>query len=152
MKKERSAGFITYKEYNNERVYLLLKHKKSHWDFAKGHIEQGEEEIDAAIREIREETGITDLDIIDGFKEEINYTFTKNDQMINKSVTLFLTRVETDEIKISDEHTAYTWATYQKAYKLLTYAESRGVLEHAENFLNVRKRGYSPSLQESKDK
>lgn len=139
--KERSAGFILFREDNDKRVYLLLKHKKNHWDFAKGHIEQGEEKIDAAIREVREETGITDLEIVDGFEEDIIYSFVKNDQIIiDKTVTLFLAKVRQDEIKISNEHSAYLWLPYEDAYKLLIYTESRDVLRLAEDFLNSKKR------------
>lgn len=138
--KERSAGFILFKEENNKREYLLLKHKKNHWDFAKGHIEEGEEKIDAAIREVREETGITHLEIIDGFEEDINYSFIKDGQIVDKNVTLFLARVKDDNIKISNEHSAYLWVPYEEAYKLLIYAESRDVLEIAEQFLNKKKR------------
>lgn len=138
--KERSAGFILFKEENNKREYLLLKHKKNHWDFAKGHIEEGEEKIDAAIREVREETGITHLEIIDGFEEDINYSFIKDGQIVDKNVTLFLARVKDDNIKISNEHSAYLWVPYEEAYKLLIYVESRDVLEIAEQFLNKKKR------------
>jgi len=139
MNKERSAGCIIYREDGDKRVYLLLKHRKNHWDFAKGHIEPGEEKIEAALREVDEETGLIDLDIIDNFDEEIHYSFIKNNQVIDKNVTLFLAKVDQDEIKISDEHNAYLWVSYDDARRLLNYAESRDVLEIAENFLNDQK-------------
>ena len=59
MKFEKSCGCIVL---NNEQV-LLVKHNKGHWDFPKGHVEEGETEKQTALREVKEETNI-DVQII----------------------------------------------------------------------------------------
>ena len=55
-----------------EPVYLLLRYpsvkpKKEYWDLPKGHMEKGEQEKDTVVREVREETGLEDIEIFDGF-------------------------------------------------------------------------------------
>ncbi|MBD3304395.1 NUDIX domain-containing protein, partial [Candidatus Woesearchaeota archaeon] len=55
MKKTRCSGGIIF----NNGKYLLVKHKEGgHWDFPKGHAEEGETEEETALREIYEETGL----------------------------------------------------------------------------------------------
>ena len=78
MPREKSAGAIIFKIINSVPHYLLLHYPSGHWEFAKGHIEEGEKPESAAIREIEEETGIKDLKIIPGFKEYIKYFFRKS--------------------------------------------------------------------------
>ena len=68
---ERSAGTVIV--CNGE--YLLLHYESGHWDFPKGKIEEGETPEQAALRELKEETGIEDAEILPGFTEGIKYFF-----------------------------------------------------------------------------
>ena len=61
MKNERSAGIVFFRKIQNDIDFLLLNYPSGHWDLVKGHIESGEKPRDAAIRESKEETGITDI-------------------------------------------------------------------------------------------
>ena len=72
MKKERSAGIVLYLEKPEGNQFLLLNYPTGHWDFVKGKIEQGETEQQTAIRETKEETGISDIEFIEGYEEKIN--------------------------------------------------------------------------------
>ena len=67
MKNEQSAGIIFFRKIQGRVDFLLLNYPSGHWDLVKGHIESGEKPQDAAIRESKEETGITDIKFIDGF-------------------------------------------------------------------------------------
>ena len=69
MPKEKSAGALIYRIQNNIPYYLLLHYHSGHWEFAKGHIEEGENPEEAAKREVEEETGIKDLKILGGFSD-----------------------------------------------------------------------------------
>src|SRR3989338_379391 len=114
MTREISAGIVVFRKENNNNFYLLL-HKEPHgiykesWDFPKGWIEEREDDLEAALRETKEETGIKDLKIIEGFREEINFFFKKGNEPVNKTVKYFLGITETKKVKVSFEHAGYTW-------------------------------------------
>jgi len=73
--KECSAGAVLFSLDSTvcNIEYLLLNYTAGHWDFPKGNIETGEDEIDTARREIREETGIDDVEFLKDFKNKIQY-------------------------------------------------------------------------------
>ena len=74
MKQETSSGAVVCKKENNEHFFLLVYSvKNKEWSFPKGHIEKDETELEAAKREIFEETGIKDLKFIDNFKFTDSY-------------------------------------------------------------------------------
>lgn len=71
----KSCGSVVFKKAN-EVEYLLLQGGslvRPFWDFSKGEVDNGETETDTALRELKEETGITDVRLIEGFREEIHY-------------------------------------------------------------------------------
>jgi bis(5'-nucleosidyl)-tetraphosphatase len=137
---EQSAGVIVFRTDDSEeaassREYLLLDTGRF-WDFPKGHIEADESEIQAALRELREEAGISDARLVEGFCHKIRYFFRKKSAIIIKTVVYFLAETQQDEIKISDEHVGYEFLPYAKARKRLTYANSRELLRLAEERMN----------------
>jgi len=71
MIREKTFGIIIFKKEGKGIRYLLLHHGGEYWNFPKGHQEAGENEIESALRELREETGITEIKIIDGLGEKI---------------------------------------------------------------------------------
>jgi bis(5'-nucleosidyl)-tetraphosphatase len=133
-KQERSAGFVLFRA-GPPRLYLLLDYGR-HWDYPKGHIEDGETPMAAALRELNEETGITDPNVIDGFAQEIAYYFReKKKGLVRKTVTLFLARTDAARVTLSDEHTNYAFEPFERAVKRLTFPSARQVLKKAEEFL-----------------
>lgn len=137
---ERSAGFVVFRQPSPDapREYLLLDYGR-HWDYAKGHVEQGEDDLTAAIRELREETGIRDVEAIDGFKHTIEYFFrSKRDGLIRKRVIFFLGRTSSADVTLSHEHVGFAFLPYEQAMKRLTYPSARKVLEAAEAFLATK--------------
>ena len=74
MKHEKSCGGLIYREHNGETDILLLKHRcGGHWSFPKGHMEAGETEMETALLEIREETGLR-VFLREGFREAVEYS------------------------------------------------------------------------------
>ena len=65
---EHSCGIVLF----HENKVLLLKYKGGgHWDFPKGHIENNESETETALRELKEETGISEVTLFSDFREII---------------------------------------------------------------------------------
>jgi len=133
---EKSCGVILYYTTNsNSTEILLLHYPEGHWDFPKGHVESGEEELDTALRELKEETGICDVDIVDGFREKIHYFFTNKGQTISKDVYFFLAKTKGKPVEISHEHVGFEWLSYEDAIKRLTFKNAREILKKSKQFL-----------------
>ena len=76
MKEEVSAGIILFNDVD-KRKFLLLNYPSKHCDFVKGKMEKDETPHETAIRETKEETGISDVEFIDGFENLINLSTKK---------------------------------------------------------------------------
>ena len=137
MATEKSAGFILISDnfHNSPPSVLLLHYNSGHWDFPKGNIEINETEMQAASRELKEETGIETFTLIPGFKHILNYKYTRKSTLISKQVTLFLASTNVDRVVISHEHIGYQWAEINSAVKQLTYSNAKAALTSAINFL-----------------
>jgi bis(5'-nucleosidyl)-tetraphosphatase len=81
---EKSAGAVVFRKTDKGIKYLLLKYRNGHWDFPKGHIENGETEEETMRREVREETGIDDLKIVPGFIENFRYVRNMNEEKLKE--------------------------------------------------------------------
>jgi 8-oxo-dGTP pyrophosphatase MutT (NUDIX family) len=143
MRVERSAGVVVFHQakapppadLHSGRSYLLLNYGK-YWDYPKGHVEKGESDLDAAMRELKEETGIEQVEPVEGFKEEMTYFFRdKKKGLIKKTVVFFLARSDSDRVVISDEHEGGEFVAYDQALKQLGYDNARKILRAAEEFL-----------------
>ena len=134
--REKSAGAVIFYDNGEEPEYLLLLYEAGHWDFPKGGIEEGETEIQTALREIREETGLENVKIIDGFRWEIQYNYRKNRNLVRKTVVFFLARSDTKNVTLSYEHKDYTWLPYEAAYNKLTFKTAKDTLKAAHEYLN----------------
>jgi len=135
---ERSAGFVLFRiGSEGRREYLLLDYGR-HWDFAKGHLEKGEDDLAAAKRELREETGLSDIKIIEDFRHEITYFFRDRKKgLIRKTVVFFLgqTSAADEMVVLSDEHEGFAFVSFDAAIRQTTYANARQVLRLAEEKL-----------------
>jgi 8-oxo-dGTP pyrophosphatase MutT (NUDIX family) len=138
MRDERSSGAVIFSTDKNAGAeFLLLHHTSGHWDFPKGNIEIGEDEMQAARREILEETGIRDINFLEGFRKKIEYRYKRGERIFHKEVIFYLLRTNTRKIILSNEHIAYVWNKYDSAIKKLTYKNTKNVLTEAKNFLET---------------
>ena len=135
MKEAISAGIILFNENDDVRRYLLLNYPNGHWDFIKGGIEDGETPHETSIRETEEETGITDIKFVNGYKEEIEYFFRVDNNDVHKRVIFFLARTNSINVILSHEHNDFIWLEYESALKKLTYKNAMNVLTRSELFL-----------------
>ena len=128
---EKSCGVVLL----NSNKVLLLQHPDTttsgHWDFPKGHVEKGEDEVQTALRELKEETGIDNVKIIDDFNHPISYNLLRNGDTILKEVVFFLGITNQEKVSISSEHQNFAWLQYESAYERLTYDNAKKTLKEA---------------------
>lgn len=135
--KERSYGAVVVDEKGR---YLLVKHRYGgHWDFPKGHMEGDESPLEAASREVLEETGLT----LELFGEHVLKSVYSPKAGVEKTVDFYIGRgigtVEIQEAEIED----CGYYTFEEALEKLTYDESRAVLREASILISERnKRRY----------
>ena len=135
MIEETSAGIVLFRKENSKVLFLLLHYPSGHWDFVKGKMEKGESIYETAIRETREETGITDISFLDAFEEWIEYNFQFKGELVHKKVVFFLAETKTKDVLISHEHLDYTWMDYQTAMEKTTFDNAKSVLTKSKLFL-----------------
>ena len=133
---ETSCGAVVFRNKGSKRLYLMLHYEEGHWEFIKGHVEKGESEQKTALREAEEETGLADLNLIEGFREKINYWYTHDGKRMSKDVIFFLAETKTKKIILSDEHIGFKWLEFDDALKQLTFDNAKNTLKKAEEFLN----------------
>lgn len=133
-----SAGIIIFYRSREGIKYLILYHGRDYWNFPKGKLEKSERSWQAALREVREETGLksTELKFLERFKTYEKFFYRRGTEKIFKIVILYLAETSQKTITLSDEHEGYGWFTFVEAKKILSkYKDSVRILERAHNFL-----------------
>jgi bis(5'-nucleosidyl)-tetraphosphatase len=134
---EISAGAVLHLvDENFEINYLILNYSYGHWDFPKGNIESGETEIDTIKREVMEETGIVDIKLIEGFRQQISYKYRKKSKLVHKTVIYYLAETKSNKVVLSFEHVNFAWLNFDDALNKLSFDNSKKVLKNAKEFLS----------------
>ena len=129
MKFEKSCGAIVYRKNRSQIELLLIKNRYGgHWSFPKGHVEGQETEIQTALREVKEETGL-DINIQKGFRQMVEYYPKPN---IRKQVVYFLGEAKTTQFKRQEEEISrIIWTEIHKAYHMVTFKNDRDLISIA---------------------
>jgi 8-oxo-dGTP pyrophosphatase MutT (NUDIX family) len=135
MREQKSAGIVLLRNDSGKNEFLLLNYPQGHWDFIKGKVEQGETPHETALRETKEETGISDIEFIDGFEESVEYDFRFKNEDIHKKVIFFLAKTNEKKISLSHEHNDFVWLEYDDVLKKTTFRNAKNVLSKANEFL-----------------
>jgi 8-oxo-dGTP pyrophosphatase MutT (NUDIX family) len=135
MIEETSAGIVLFRKEDSKILFLLLHYPSGHWDFIKGKMEKGESIHQTAIREAKEETGITDITFLENFEEWIEYNFQYQGELVHKKVVFFLAETKTKDVTISHEHLDYTWMDYTSSMEKTTFDNAKTVLTRAQMLL-----------------
>jgi len=145
--KEFSSGAVIFNQKGERIEYLLIYSGRNHvWGFPKGHGEPGEDEKTTALREIEEETGLTDLQFLREARFEISYpAISKRGSLkgkrIEKHAVYFVCRSDSREVHVdNDEITAFRWVSRDEALAQLSFSGLQDVLRKADakirKFLN----------------
>jgi bis(5'-nucleosidyl)-tetraphosphatase len=100
MNHEKSCGAVVFRDSAGGPEFLTIRSEKyGHWGFPKGHVEKGESEHQTALREIKEETGLS-VRLVDGFRKATGY-FLSGDAY--KEVIFFAAESSGEPVKIQLE-------------------------------------------------
>lgn len=125
LKKEKSCGCIIIK---NNKVLLVYEKDRNFWGFPKGHMEKGENEIETALREVKEEVGL-DVEINENKRYTQNYII-RNE--IDKTSVYYIAFPKNGEIKKQEsEIEKVKWCDFEEALKTLTFENSKEILKKA---------------------
>ena len=130
---EKSCGALVFRRFHGNTELLLIKHANGgHWSFPKGHVESGETEVETALREITEETGI-DVIIDPSFREVISYSPKKDTQ---KDVIYFIARAQNYDYTPQEEEIAQIkWVEINRAHTILTYDNDKQLVNKAKQVI-----------------
>ena len=126
MRNELSCGIIAYHKHEEGLKFLILKHREGHWAFAKGHEEGQESEMETAMRELKEETGMT-------IKPDPNLRLVTNYEPkpgVSKDVVYFCGEAKVMDLKLqAEEISEGQWLSFDEAHDLLTFSSDKELLE-----------------------
>ena len=137
MKREKSCGAVVFRKKGaNPPDVLLIRHRYGgHWSFPKGHVEDGENEVQTALREVKEETGLS-IKLSEGFRECVEYYPKPN---VKKLVVYFLGYAEDDHVCKQDEEVSETkWLGLDDALNAVTFRNDKNLITAAKNFLEQK--------------
>lgn len=125
---ETSCGVVLV----NFGTVLLLQYPQGHWDFPKGHVETSDESNhQTARRELKEETGIEEIDFVEDFEHRSEYTYRRKGRKMTKQVFWYLAETERITVELSHEHRGYMWLDWEQALEQVTHSETKSILESA---------------------
>jgi dATP pyrophosphohydrolase len=130
-----------FRESEKGIEFLLLKRAENQvypglWQMVTGKIKENEKSYQTALREIQEETGLVPAQL--WVAPTVNSFYEPKDEYICL-LPVFAARVETDQVKLSTEHTEYQWVDRNTAQKLLAWEGQRKAVQIIEDyFLNEK--------------
>ena len=93
---------------------------------------KNETQWQAAVRELAEETGITDVQRVADFCRRMEYRFVSSRKgTVHKRVTYFIGRTQAKDVTVSEEHVGFAWLEFDQAIARLTFDSAREILRHA---------------------
>ena len=123
--REPTAGGIVFRRNAKGEVeFLLIQDHKDRWTIPKGHIEEGETAQQAAKREIGEEAGLNDTEML-GWLGKIHFRYRRIDKLVLISQQVYLMRVKTDGNEIQKEEwmNGIKWFNFYDALDAIEYED-----------------------------
>lgn len=146
-KQPRSVQVVIFAESGDLREYLLLRRIAGHggfWQSVTGSLEEGETHRQAAVREVREETGIhcseeelIDLELVNIFEIAPMWRARYAPGITHNEEVCFALKVDMCEVRVDAlEHEEYVWADYEKASGMLYWNSSKRAFAEVEKLIN----------------
>lgn len=134
----KSAGGVVL---NKGRIVVVSQNGNS-WSLPKGHLDEGEDELTAAKREIREECGITDLKLVKKLGTYKRFRISKDGKSEDKSdqkvITIFLFLTSQENLQPEDpDNPKAVWLSPEQAVDLLTHQKDKEFLKSQIPKINI---------------
>ncbi len=135
---ERSAGGVVVRQIAGRPHILVIRDPYQNWGLPKGHVENGERSGDAAIREVREETGLDDLELGQELAS-IDWYFRAGGKLIHKFCAFYLmtSREGDPHPEAAEGITECAWLPLAEAAERISYDNARDVVNAARETLGA---------------
>ena len=123
--REPTAGGIVFRKNKQGEVeILLIQDAKDRWTIPKGHIEEGETAQQTAKREIGEEAGLTDVEVL-GWLGKIHFRYRRVDRLVLMTTQIYLVRAkgDTNAIKKEEWMNGIKWFSFHDALDEIEYED-----------------------------
>lgn len=144
-----AVGGVVYRVSRRKRLeILLIKKQGGFWTLPKGHVEPGESHNEAAIREIREETGVTCT--VGPYITEVSYIVLKRGTPRTKTVSYYLMHATRGRLRPSKKEriSRVKWFSFEEAQRRIKRGRVRAIVQQASQLLSQA--GIGPARGESK--
>lgn len=136
MRQDESFGVIPLrKEKGHWEVFLIQHNRSGYWGFPKGHAEEGETAQEAAFRELKEETNLELVRLLEKEPLMEQYTFMMDGIRVFKRVFYFIAEVGGTIALQSQEIHDGRWIPLPDALNQVTHQEGRSILTQVEKIL-----------------
>lgn len=131
-----ACGFVLVRRMAGQLEYLILRNRgRGDWGLPKGHAEKGESELETALRETEEETGLSDIEVLPHFRVELLYTVTRREKRYRKTVVYYAARHRSGVVTLSKEHDKHRWAPLSVALERMPFDNLVASVRRAALFL-----------------
>ncbi len=122
--REPTAGGIVFRHGEKGVEILLIQDAKDRWTIPKGHIEEGETAQQTAKREIGEEAGLKEVDVL-GWLGKIHFRYRRIDKLVLMTTQIYLVRAkgDTNAIKKEEWMNGIKWFRFHDALEAIEYED-----------------------------